>query len=663
MKRAGHSYLDLTALPEVGAHLLSPRPTWLWNAADATLLWANAAGAALLGASSIEQALEGGESASTLADAASVAEGLPPTAPGMAKLRFEPGGETLWCLVSRIESGGENGLLAVAADERGTNDSLSLRAGRLAQALAADGMIVAVAADDGRIIAASQGLGALPDGEAGIGTLVAKADPDVARPAKQIARFGRERRPAGAAIAATPEGVFHLVIVGPPVSKDEAPQVIAPPATDTEPADEKPAKESQQPAKRFTFRIGTERQFVEISPEFHEIIGHDADALIGEDWDNLAGRLGLDTKQTVARALSRRDTFASVPVDWPTADGGSASLSLTAIPSFGRGGAFEGFTGFAVLRDRANGKSEVTTPEPAAAKPEPPREEEGSNVVRLPSADRAPAAARSSHLNGDEQDAFRRIAEALRSVTPKAPAETKTKPEPPTRVTPPAPIAATAPDRISRRLLDRVPTGLAVFRGRSLLFANRAFLDQLGYADLNALASAGGIDGLFVEGAEPGDNDDASRRMPLRAADGTVISLEARLHVVPWDERPATMLSLRGDDPAPTAELAKDQTSALARIDELEAVLDTATDGILVVDEEGRLLNLNRSAEALFGIEATDMLGRPFTELLAPESHKSAMDYLDGLARNGHQPMTEQLPPGALRKQWTVYRAVKKRRY
>lgn len=37
--------------------------------------------------------------------------------------------------------------------------------------------------------------------------------------------------------------------------------------------------------------------------------------------------------------------------------------------------------------------------------------------------------------------------------------------------------------------------------------------------------------------------------------------------------------------------------------------------------------------------------------------------YLDGLARNGHQPMTEQRPPGALRKQWTVYRAVKKRRY
>jgi PAS domain S-box-containing protein len=64
-------------------------------------------------------------------------------------------------------------------------------------------------------------------------------------------------------------------------------------------------------------------------------------------------------------------------------------------------------------------------------------------------------------------------------------------------------------------------------------------------------------------------------------------------------------------------------------------VLDTATDGALVLDGEGRILRLNRSAEALFGVNATEMVGRQFVELLAEESRKSATDYLDGLARNG----------------------------
>ena len=72
-----------------------------------------------------------------------------------------------------------------------------------------------------------------------------------------------------------------------------------------------------------------------------------------------------------------------------------------------------------------------------------------------------------------------------------------------------------------------------------------------------------------------------------------------------------------------------------ARIDELATILDTATDGVVVIDEHGRIENINRSAEALFGVEAGAVLGQPFTDLFAEESRKAALDYLDGLAENG----------------------------
>ena len=72
-----------------------------------------------------------------------------------------------------------------------------------------------------------------------------------------------------------------------------------------------------------------------------------------------------------------------------------------------------------------------------------------------------------------------------------------------------------------------------------------------------------------------------------------------------------------------------------ARVAELEAILDTATDGVIVLDETGRILSLNRSAEALFGYDQREVVGDAITVLLAPESHIVALDYLDGLRSSG----------------------------
>jgi PAS domain S-box-containing protein len=72
-----------------------------------------------------------------------------------------------------------------------------------------------------------------------------------------------------------------------------------------------------------------------------------------------------------------------------------------------------------------------------------------------------------------------------------------------------------------------------------------------------------------------------------------------------------------------------------SRILELEAILDTATDGVIALDETGRILGLNRSAEALFGYDQREVVGDAITVLLAPESHMVALDYLDRLRSPG----------------------------
>lgn len=60
--------------------------------------------------------------------------------------------------------------------------------------------------------------------------------------------------------------------------------------------------------------------------------------------------------------------------------------------------------------------------------------------------------------------------------------------------------------------------------------------------------------------------------------------------------------------------------SALAQSEAASrAVLDTTADGILMLDERGRVLAANPATENIFGIDPTDVVGRPFSDLLAGE--------------------------------------------
>lgn len=195
-------------------------------------------------------------------------------------------------------------------------------------------------------------------------------------------------------------------------------------------------------------------------------------------------------------------------------------------------------------------------------------------------------------------------------------------------------------------VLEALPTPLLVHRFGTPLFANRAFLDVIGLEDLGALA-VHGIDNLFGEDERA---EAAPRRAVILDADGRSLDVDANLRSIQWDGEAASLLALipRIEIPSNTAPASID-TDAAGRIAaaedaaeaadqrarELRAILDTATDGVVVLDLAGRILSVNRCTEALFGYEAEELEGRNFTLLLAAESHRTALDYLDGLRANG----------------------------
>ncbi len=70
-------------------------------------------------------------------------------------------------------------------------------------------------------------------------------------------------------------------------------------------------------------------------------------------------------------------------------------------------------------------------------------------------------------------------------------------------------------------------------------------------------------------------------------------------------------------------------------VEELRSILETATDGVVVIGAEGDIRSMNRSASALFNYDEEETRGKPFVMLFAHESQKAVLDYLNGLSGHG----------------------------
>jgi PAS domain S-box-containing protein len=210
--------------------------------------------------------------------------------------------------------------------------------------------------------------------------------------------------------------------------------------------------------------------------------------------------------------------------------------------------------------------------------------------------------------------------------------------------------AKPAPDT---SILARLPVPLLIHSGDTLHYANDEFLEITGYRTLDELIASGGLDALFVDpyadqpDAGESDHDEARHALFLRRRDGGEFPVEAILRSVRWQNRTALLLVVRrsGEDlgrpeaPAIPAAISSatqaDVAELKARISEMRTIIDTATDGVVLIGRDGAIRSISRPAEALFGFDSDDVTGKPFTSLFAIESQRAARDYLAGLSEPG----------------------------
>ena len=441
--------------------------------------------------------------------------------------------------------------------------------------------------------------------------------------------------------------------------------------------------------------MDTSHRFISGVEDFARLLGPNTAAVLIRPWSEIAETLKIDQSGQIARALSLHSTWSGIVVDWPTDETGERlPIEMSGLPVFDRDRQYAGYRGFGICRDmdklamleqhRTQSAAppppnppqaptppdmpalkvvpfRAAPPQPKAPPPEPPAAE-APLPREMPPLVHEPAPTLSPGEHSAFKELARELSERLRRTPEAPPAEPPKMPEapkaPPPPETPmiayPPPPRPAEPPRAARNgdaargtsegrpILDKLPVGVLVYRLNNLLYANKAFLDWTGYDLLGALADAGGLDSLFIETQEDPTSKDVragaangSKPLTITTVNGNQRAVQGRLFSVTWNGDNALVLMINTQPVSDEAQ-ARAGDAALRRLEaenrEIRAILDTATDGVLVLDRAGRVLSGNRSAQALFGYEAAELAELSLGELFAAESRRGITDYLDRVA-------------------------------
>ena len=410
-----------------------------------------------------------------------------------------------------------------------------------------------------------------------------------------------------------------------------------------------PSELSRKPI-RFLWQTDAADRFLFVSPGLAQVVGRNAE-IVGERWQDVAARLRLDPTMRIARALSQHDTWSGQTAWWPV-EGSNVRVpaELTALPVFAIDHSFQGYRGFGVLKpaealmpaafDARFGAADRGF---AGAEQSPPYEEavgSAANVVPI----RADLERKPDRigLSAQERSAFEEIAAALRDRIVDDPWSIEAaEPEP----------ERPRPSAVEAELRDRQDTP--------------ASQDDSGSHALTLVPPGAGSEGK--EAAQEADVPPSAKteapipesaRPPVSDGEGPPVPTE------PDESRPSAAAETLSAEPELPSEADGAEVQALEealehlaepapplratiappflpdseaqrRLREMTAVLDTATDGVLLLDADGIIESVNGSAEALFGLDAHELQGTEFAALLTAESRDAALDYLAGLKDNG----------------------------
>ncbi len=570
------------ALEAVGDLTADPRPAWVFSRDGQSILWANPAGGAMFGARRFvdlagKTVPQSDPFATQLANLArALSEGG-----GLARLRLKPGlrAVPLLCQCRPLRTAdGQRGILVIALDAPAQDAKVS----DAAAAVFADDAQSAAASRDADIEEGADAPRSNDDSVPATETQSSPADREPPMPVSSAVQDLDAPKPVPLpSFDSDPERFSQALLdESEPQSENGHVEGEAPSVRPDGAGRQAAARPFPRKPVRFLWQTDAADRFLFVSPGLGQLVGRTAE-VVGETWHDVASRLKLDPDGRIAVALARHDTWSGLTAWWPVEDSDyRVPAELTALPVFGIDQSFQGFRGFGVLKP-----GDVVTPEDF-------RDRHGAADFKpLPEAlpDNDWPQASETDLSGP--DTLRQDGEA--AAEPRAAADS-----------------------------DAAADNIVPLRSANDDLAEFTTLSPREESAFDEIAAS------LADNENTGWHEDSDSEPAGGAPD---IALE---HSAPVAAEPPPG-EAAGAGEADSGLLASQLAEAQARIRELTSVLDTATDGVLVIDEDGIIERVNASGEALFGVGQADLVGRPLADLFDVESRQESIDYLSGLKENG----------------------------
>ncbi len=378
----------------------------------------------------------------------------------------------------------------------------------------------------------------------------------------------------------------------------------------------------QQPD--FTWKMDARSRLIEISAGIDDLIGISHKDLLGRTWVNISDLYGIDFDGTIDSLIDARRAWRET-VLWPTRQGsvlGAVKIEFTAEPVKTKSGKFAGYLG--------TGRAVDLAPDD---EPAPSFDNGNDNDNDQPPSD--------SELTPEEKQAFHDLGHELTRPDSQTADFSAPSPQQP---------ASAGYDLITALeiALDEAPLSYLVHRNFHILYANKAAAALFGFDNAEALINDPNLLNLFPAERvnlfdwqtrfddEVAGIGKADRTLKLtgKRLDNSEVRMTSSVAPIPMEDGFAVQMILDEVAPETPAPVSNELSEARSREAELRTILDTATDGIATLDEEGKIVSLNKSAEAIFGRNQSDVQGRKFTDLLTENSSIAVEDYLSGLNDN-----------------------------
>jgi two-component system sensor kinase FixL len=178
-----------------------------------------------------------------------------------------------------------------------------------------------------------------------------------------------------------------------------------------------------------------------------------------------------------------------------------------------------------------------------------------------------------------------------------------------------------------RMLIENLPNAVFVHQAGRIVFANEALTTLLGAASADEVLGKSPLEfaapaSIAAIQEAPRNAGDAGTRAATgareetwRRRDASPITCAVSAEQIDWQGAPAVLVAVSDLTRRVRAEAARRESEA-----QLAAIVGSAMDAIISVDEDQRIVLFNAAAEAMFGLPAAEAPGQPFTRLIAERS-------------------------------------------